>query len=263
MSAFLELQGVACGYPKGFSLGPLSLCVEKGTVLGVIGPNGSGKTTLVRVISRVLRPHRGEALLEGVNIWELSSKEFACRVAVVSQELPRVQMRIEEYVMLGRLPHYNRFQLFEKGSDRQVVEYAMRLVGVEGLRERLLERISGGERQLVGMARAVAQEPELLVLDEPVAHLDISKQLEVLGLVHRLRDELGLTVVVVLHDMNLAAEFCDLVGVMKDGRLVAMGEPWEIITEEMVLEVYGARVRVERNRFSGRPLVVVSREALG
>jgi len=258
----LELQGVVCGYLRGFTLKGVSLRLERGTVLGVIGPNGSGKTTLVRAISRILKPSGGRIAFEGNDIWELPAGEFAKRVAVVSQDSPSVDMRVEEYVMLGRLPHYQRFQFFESREDREKVAMAMELVGIGNLKERHLEETSGGERQLVGIAKAIAQEPRLLVLDEPVAHLDISRQLDVLNLVERLRGELGITVVMVLHDVNLAAEFCDVVGVMREGELLALGTPCETITEVMVREVYGVKVVVEKNRFSQRPMVVITREGV-
>lgn len=253
----LEARQLTCGYEDGFFLQGVNLAVARGEFLGIIGPNGSGKTTLVRALARGLKPMEGEVLLEGRDIWRISLKEFARRVAVVSQDSQVGYMRVEEYVLLGRIPHYGPFQFLETGRDLEVARRAMELTGVTHLKGRLMDEMSGGERQLVLLARALAQEPELLLMDEPTAHLDIAHQVAVLDLVRRLKEELGLTVVVVLHDLNLASEYSDRVLLMKEGRVRAMGTSHEVIREGLLKEVYGVEVLVQEHPISSRPYVVV------
>ncbi len=253
----LEVQILTCGYQEGFLLRNVELAVAPGEFLGIIGPNGSGKTTLVRALARSLKPMAGRVLLEGRDIWEVPPREFARKVAVVSQDTQVGYMKVEEYVLLGRIPHYRPFQFLETSRDLEVAREAMELTGVAHLRDRLLEEMSGGERQLVMLARALAQEPRLLLLDEPTAHLDIAHQVAVLDLVRRLKEDLGLTLVVVLHDLNLASEYSDRLMLMKGGGVRALGTPGEVVKEDLLREVYGVDVVVQEHPFSGRPYVVV------
>lgn len=253
----LEVQGLTCGYEGGFRLRDVDLAVAPGEFLGIIGPNGSGKTTLVRALARSMRPLTGEVLLEGRDIWSIPPKEFAKRVAVVSQDAQVGYMRVEEYVLLGRIPHYRPFQFLETSRDLEVADTAMELTGINYLKGRLLEEMSGGERQLVMLARALAQEPRLLILDEPTAHLDMAHQVAVLDLVHRLKGEMGIALVVVLHDLNLASEYSDGLLLMERGRVKKMGAPHEVIREDLLGEVYGVEVVVQEHPVSRRPHVMV------
>ena len=253
----LEVQGLTCGYEEGFLLKEVEFSVAPGEFLGIIGPNGSGKTTLVRALARSLRPLEGKVFLEGTDIWAMPPREFARRVAVVSQDSRVGSMRVEEYVLLGRIPHYRPFQFLETSQDLEVAREAMELAGVIHLKDRYLEDMSGGERQLVMLARALAQEPRLLILDEPTAHLDIAHQVGVLDLVVGLKEKLGLTLVVVLHDLNLASEYSDKLMLMKDGRVRLAGHPGEVMREDLLKEVYGVDVVIQEHPLSGRPYVLV------
>ena len=253
----LSVRGLVCGYDSRFFLKDVCLEVGRGELLGVIGPNGSGKTTLIRAISRVLKPVKGEVLLEGRNIWEMDLKTFARKVAVVSQDAQAGFMKIKEYVLLGRIPHYRGLQFLETKRDLEAAERAMSMTGILHLKDRPLMDISGGERQLALIARALAQEPELLLLDEPVAHLDIAHQVAVLDLIKRLNRELGLTVVVVLHELNLASEFCHRLLLLDRGRVHSMGTPKEVLTQETLREVYKADVLVKEHPISSKPYVIV------
>jgi iron complex transport system ATP-binding protein len=259
----LEVRSLVCGYDSRFFLKDVCLDVGRGELLGVIGPNGSGKTTLIRAISRVLKPVEGEVLLEGRNIWEIDLREFARKVAVVSQETQMGFTKVQDYVLLGRIPHYRRFQFLETKRDLGVVERAMSMTGILHLKDRFLRDMSGGERRLAIMARALAQEPEVLLLDEPVAHLDITHQIAVLDLVKKLNREWELTVVVVLHELNLASEFCERLLLLDRGEVYRVGSPEEVLTGGTLKEVYGADVLVEKHPVSSRPhVLVVSGEVL-
>lgn len=252
----LGVKGLMCGYDSRFLLEDVCLEVCRGELFGVIGPNGSGKTTLIRAISRVLKPVKGRVLLDGRDIWEMDLKAFAKKVAVVSQESRTGLMRVQEYVLLGRIPHYRGLQFLETKRDLEAAQKAMSMTGILHLKDRPLGEMSGGERQLALMARALAQEPELLLLDEPVAHLDIAHQIRVLDLVKRLNRELGLTVVIVLHELNLASEFCDRLLLLDEGRVHSMGLPEEVLTQEILKEVYKTEVLVRRHPISSRPHII-------
>lgn len=250
------MDGLTCGYRDRPVLKCLSFSVEDGELLGVIGPNGSGKTTLIRAITKVLEPMEGRVLLEGEDINEMDLSELARRVAVVSQNAEGGSwMRTEEFVLLGRVPHRRKFQFLETKHDEEVAERAMALTGTLKLKGRLLKELSGGERQLVSIAKALCQEPRLLLLDEPTAHLDIAHQVRVLDLVKKLNRDDGLTAMVVMHDLNLAAEYCDRLLLLKEGKLCKIGAPEDVLDPEVIQEVYGVRVVVGRNPASSKPCV--------
>ena len=266
MSSVAELRAVGFEYPGArvaarvrdpFSLCEVSLAVGPGEIVGVIGPNASGKTTLIRLLSGLLRPTRGEILLEGQPLARLTRAAVATRVGVVPQDVPRdFPYTVEQLVLMGRFPHApGRF--FESAVDRRIAAEAMALVGVRALAAERCDRLSGGERQRVMLARALAQEPRLLVLDEPTAHLDLRYQVECVGLLRRLNAERGLSVVVVSHDLDLAGHLCHRLLLLSEGRAVRQGPP-DVVLEPAALEaVYGCPVTVERYPVTGRPSVRV------
>jgi len=251
-----SVKKVVCGYGTKVVLDGIDLSVPRGEFLGVIGPNGSGKTTLLRVMTRALAPRQGEILLNGENIWRIPLKSFARKVAVVSQAVPTVPMTVEEFVLLGRIPHYCDLQFLETGKDTEAAGYAMSVTGVEGLRGRLMDQLSGGERQLVAVARALAQEPEWLFLDEPTAHLDIAHQVRILDLLLKLNQDSNLTLVMVLHDLNLAGEYCRRLLLMQQGRIRKVGSAEEVLDRATIEDVYGTPVAVGKNPLSSRPFVL-------
>jgi len=249
--AVLAASRVTAAYLDAPVLREVSLAVSSGELLALVGPNGSGKSTLVRVLSRVLRPQSGEVTLDGQPLYRLEGRAVARRLAVVGQEpAPGFGFTVLELVLMGRSPHLGRFGL-ERRRDLEIAAQALERVGAGDLAGRSVAATSGGERQRVMIARALAQEPELLILDEPTAHLDLNHQLEIMGLLCRLRDE-GLGVLAVLHDLNLAASYCDRVALMHQGRVLAEGKPGEVITAEHVRRTYGMEVLV-RESPAGRP----------
>jgi len=265
VSALVEFRRVAFAYPphpespasRAFAIRELSFAVGQGEIFGVIGPNASGKTTLIRLLSRVLAPSQGEILLGGEPLDWLSRSAVAMRIAVVPQDVPHgFPHTVEELVLMGRYPH-GPGRFFESEADRAVAREAMAMTDILPLSGEQLDRLSGGERQRAVLARAVAQQPRLLVLDEPTAHLDLRYQAECAGLLRRLNRERGLTIVLVSHDLSLAAELCDRLLLLAEGAAVRVG-PAEAVLDEPTLEsVFGCRVVVDKHPVSRRPTVQV------
>ncbi|MFB7171432.1 ABC transporter ATP-binding protein [Streptomyces sp. NPDC056254] len=215
----------------------VTLRADEGQVVGLVGPNGSGKSTLLRCVYRALRPSAGTVLLGGEDLHSLSAREGARRLAALPQEaVTEFDFTVAEVVAMGRLPH-QRSMARASDEDRKACEAALAGVGAGHLADRGFLTLSGGEKQRVLIARALAQQPRVLVLDEPTNHLDIAQQLEVLALVRGS----GLTVLTALHDLNLAALHCDLLHVIDSGRIVASGAPHDVLTPELLAEVFGVR----------------------
>jgi iron complex transport system ATP-binding protein len=242
---------------RPFEIGDLSLTVAPGEVLGLIGPNAAGKTTVIRLLSRVLVPSRGEIFLGGVPASRLGRAAVARQVAVVPQDVPQgFPYTVEQLVLMGRYPHApGRF--FESRDDLEIAREAMTLTGVEALAAEPLDRLSGGERQRVVLARALAQRPTLLVLDEPTAHLDLRYQTECVALLRRLHRDEGLGILLVSHDLNLAAEVSDRLLLMAGGSAVSVGTSEEVMQESVLEAVYGCRVVVDKHPATRRPTVSV------
>lgn len=266
---YLTVERITCRYGARPVLVDLSLTVRRGEFVGLVGPNGSGKSTLVKAVSRGLRPVAGRIRLDGREIESMRQQELARQMAVVAQETAvEFDFTVEEVVLMGRLPHLSRFR-GETEKDRRAVQEAMAATNTLHLKDRLVTALSGGERQRVLVARALAQEPQLLILDEPTAHLDIAHQVELLDLTRRLNREQGLTVIAVLHDLNLAAQYAGRLVMLKNGQVFAQGSPTEVVTEANVAAVYGSRVRVTRHPEEGTPHVILlsgqvgAREAAG
>lgn len=224
-------------------LHPTSFELEPGRVLGIVGPNGAGKTTLLRLLYRFHRPIWGRVLIDDEDIWTCSARHVARRVAAVLQEQPSdFALSVREIVALGRTPHRRGMAGTEGARDRQIVEGVLECLDLGPLASRHLGTLSGGERQRVMVARALAQEPRLLILDEPTNHLDIRHQLEVLHLIRNL----PLTIVISLHDLNLAAGICDAVLLLLRGHAQGFGPPEEVLTETAVSAAFQVQARRER-----------------
>ncbi len=252
----LSVQNVTAGYGGGVVISDVSMQVDQGELVAIIGPNGSGKSTLIRTMSRVLRPASGTVSLDGEDIYALSPTRLARAMAVVTQETAGdIPFLSRELVMLGRLPHMKRFS-GEGPADVEAVARAMELTSTMHLAERRLASLSGGERQRVVLARALAQEPRVLLLDEPTSNLDINYQVEILELVRQLALGQGLAVAMVLHDLNLAALYADRMVLLHRGRVLAAGTPRQVITSQLVERAYGASVLVTPHPAgAGRPQV--------
>jgi iron complex transport system ATP-binding protein len=252
----LKVEALRFAYDGPQVLDGLDLKVERGELVGIIGPNGSGKTTLLRLISGTLEPASGVIRLFGQALDHLTRRERACTVSVVPQEARVVfDFTVREIVLMGRAPHLGLLGIEGKG-DRQIAEEALEATDAAHLADARLAELSGGEKQRVLLARALAQEAPLMLLDEPTAYLDIRHRLELYYLVQRLRDERGLTVVVVSHDMHLAARFCPRLVMLHHGKVAADGTPQVVVTRENLRRVYQADVQILEDPTSGTPLVV-------
>jgi iron complex transport system ATP-binding protein len=256
----LEIRNLTCGYAENFFIEDINFKVNAGEIVGIIGPNGSGKTTLLRGISRALKPKSGQVFLDGKDIWQMNFKELAKKMAVLPQSINPTSLSVEEFVLLGRIPHLKNLQFFEGKNDLVIVKDCLRLTDTLSLKNHLMTQISGGERQLVFIARALAQQPKLLLLDEPTTHLDITHQVRILDLIKRLNRDLGLTVIMVLHDLNLAAEYCRRLILLKDGRIFREGVTENVINYKTIEEVYKTVVVVEKNPVSAKPYVLLVSE---
>ncbi len=254
----LEIKGLTCGYNSKIIFQEVDLKVKDKEFIGVIGPNGAGKTTLLRAISRVVKPHKGAIFWEEKDIWRWSLKELARNIAVVSQSYETRFITVEEFVLLGRIPHYKKFQFLETARDLEIARRCMWLTDTLELKDRPLEKLSGGEKQLTLIARALAQEPRLLLLDEPTVHLDIKHTTKILVLIKKLNSELGLTVIIILHDLNLASEYCNRLILIDQGRIRKIGFPREVLTEQIIEEVYKTAVVIRENPKSSKPYIFVS-----
>lgn len=256
MPSLYKVDHLNVSFSSTHVLKGISLEVRNGEFLGIIGPNGSGKSTLLRAMSGVIPISGGSVRLGDQNVSQLSGAEIARKLAVVPQESPvAFEYTVLEIVLMGRSPHLGRFQL-ESEQDLTIAMDALRRTNLLPFADRRVCELSGGERQRVMIARALAQNVDILFLDEPTAHLDIKYQVEVLHLAKRENIENHKTIVIVLHDLNLAAEFCDRLILLRDGELYAAGTPDEVITAENVKKVYGASVWVRRHPTSGRPYVL-------
>jgi len=259
-----SLKNVSFSYSRGKRaeseavLKELSCLILSGRVLGILGPNGSGKSTLLKLLARVFYPQNGTIDLLGKSLSGLSQVEVAKRVALVPQETLQVfPFTIAEMVLMGRSPHHQGWGgwHWEDSQDWAVAQKAMDELDVAHLGDRLVTEVSGGERQRAVIARALVQEPQILLLDEPTAFLDLHHQLDIARIIKRLNRERGLTVVLVSHDLNLASQYCDQVLLLNHGRLAAMGTPQTVIQPKIIEAVYGCSVLVDRHPQSGLPRV--------
>ncbi|CAL9640694.1 ABC transporter ATP-binding protein [Streptomyces sp. enrichment culture] len=250
----LRLDGISVVTDGRSLVSGLSLDVPDGQVVGLVGPNGSGKSTALRCVYRALRPSSGTVWVGEQELTRLPLRRSAQTVAAMTQDGGvDFDFTVEEVVALGRAPHLRGNQALS-GRERALCERAMDRLDIGHLAHRGVLTLSGGERQRVLLARALVQEPEILVLDEPTNHLDVRHQVELLSLLR----ESGLTVLVVLHDLNLAAAACDRIGVLRGGRLVASGAPAAVLTPELVGDVFGVRASVVQHPLTGGPQLLYS-----
>lgn len=266
MAVVFKIQDLTFTYDKTPILQDLHLELEKGSFLGIIGPNGSGKSTLLRLLSKALSPQRGVIFFKEASLGRWQRSDLARELAVMGQESPQdLDLTASQVVMLGRAPYQGRFSS-ESVRDWQVVEETMRLTHTWDLALRPFTQLSGGEQQRVMLARALAQEPEVLLLDEPTAHLDLNYQLELLSLVQEQVISHGLTAIAVLHDLNLAANFCDKLVLLCGGDVLAAGLVGDVLTTDLIREAYGIGVQVSTNPLTNRPSITplpLAKEARG
>ncbi len=240
----IRLESVQLGYDGRLVLRDLNVEIVPREIFGLVGPNGSGKTTLLRAISGRLPPQQGAIYLDFRHLSDLSSQELARELAALEQEIScSFDFTVREVVELGRLPHRERWQRLS-AQDREIVTRALARTHTLEFADRGIHSLSSGERQRVWLALALAQEPKVLLLDEPTAHLDLNYQIEIMELVRSLAKEQNLTVLVSLHDLNLALHYTDRVALLSEGRVVALGEPERVLTEELIEQVFRTRVRI-------------------
>jgi len=253
----LEVKNLNFRYKQELILKEICFSVSPGEFVSVIGPNGCGKTTLIKTILRSIVPETGTIHIQGQEVKTMSNKDLARHLAAVMQTIDPAAMTVRDYVQLGRLPFFEKYQFFETQKDVAIAQKYMELTGVASLADAKINEISGGERQLAAIARALTQEPALLVLDEPTAHLDITHQVRVLNLVNTLKKQLSLTILMVLHDLNLAAEYSDRLVLLdkKNGQIFKAGTPEAVLTEASIQKVYQTRVAVRPNPISNKPWV--------
>lgn len=246
----LSIEGIECRYTSVKILEDVTFQVKSGDFIGVLGPNGAGKTTLLKTISGILKPRSGVVYIDNKDVNQLKVKEIAKTIAVVPQDSQSAfNFSVMDIVLMGRNPHMGRFQL-ESPRDIQVALNSMKLAGIDRLADRSLDEMSGGERRMVLIARALAQEPRILLLDEPTLHLDVNNQITMMELLHSLCRRNGLLIVAVLHDFNLAARYCDKLILIGGSKIQAVGKPEEALTKENIATVFGVQVYIKRHEIT-------------
>ncbi|MFD1536449.1 MULTISPECIES: ABC transporter ATP-binding protein [Nonomuraea] len=252
----LQAVDVKLGYGDRTIVDGLDLGIEAGTVTTIIGPNGCGKSTLLRALGRLLRPQGGEVLLDGKRIDRIPTREVAKILGVLPQAPTAPEgLTVADLVARGRHPHQTWYRQWSSDDEAAVGE-ALAMTGLADLAERPLDELSGGQRQRAWISMALAQGTDLLLLDEPTTFLDLAHQVEVLELVRQLHREASRTIVMVLHDLNLAARYADRLVAMRDGRVVAAGDPHEVLTEELMREVFELDAKIITDPVAGTPLVI-------
>jgi len=252
----IEVQSLSLSYGNTSVLKSLSLPIARGKITVLAGPNGCGKSTLLRAIRRLHKPESGRILLEELDIAKFNDRALARQIGLLAQSPSAPEdMTVEELVRLGRYPHQSMLQPWSQ-NDSTALEAAMEGTGVAHLRSRRLGSLSGGQLQRVWIAMVLAQETDVVCLDEPVNHLDMAHQLDCLDLVRRLNVDYGRTIVLVLHDLNLAARYADRLVFLNDGVIAASGTPEELMTEAMIASVFGVQSMVITDPVHGRPLCI-------
>lgn len=251
----ISVQNINVSFGSVKALKNISLCMERGRFYGILGPNGSGKTTLLKSIAKNLKPQRGTVFVNGADVDKMKAKELAKELAYMYQNTDtQCDYSVTDVVLMGRNPYLRRFQT-EGPMDREIAMKAMKATNVWQLKDRRINEISGGERQRAFVARALVQDTDIVLLDEPVSHLDLQHQIEVLDIARKMAGKQR-TVVAVLHDLNLASTYCDYLILLKEGAIIAKGEPDKVLTEEIIEEVYGIKPYIVRGVNNNRPYII-------
>lgn len=246
----LQVNNLKFGYRKDLVIKDVSFNVKKGDFISIIGPNGSGKSTLLKTLNNLYKPDKGKIILEGKEIKTFKKRDLAKKIALVPQDTNiDYDFTVEDIVMMGRHPYKGRFEK-ENNEDYKIVKEALEMTNTFKLRERPITEISGGERQRVIIAKALAQNPSIILLDEPTSNLDINHQIEILNLLKQLNEERKTTVILVIHDINLAARYSKDIILLNDGKILGKGTPEEVITPKNIEESYNMKVVIEKNKYT-------------
>ena len=254
MDAVLAGREISVAYQQNMIIPPMDVKIEKECITSIIGPNGCGKSTLLKALSRTLPIRSGQVLLDGRLIAQMPTAEVAKQMAILPQgpQAP-AGLTVEELVSYGRYPHQKGFGRLDR-EDREAIRWALHITHMEELAGKNIDALSGGQRQRAWIAMALAQDTKVLFLDEPTTYLDVRYQLQILKLIQKLNREYGITIVMVLHDINQSLYYSDEIVAMKDGRIIAHGLPEEIISKELVKEVYGVDLTIQS--VDGKPFVI-------
>ena len=249
----LKVSDLSFGYNGKATLEGISLDVEKGEIVSLVGPNGAGKSTLIKCIDRILKPQKGTVLIDGKEASNMSSKDFSKMMGYVPQSTQEIfPYTVFDIVLMGRRPHIG-WRVTRR--DVRIVAKTLKFMGIDDFAERYFDELSGGEKQKIAMARAIVQEPEVLLLDEPTSNLDIRHQLEVMKIVQLFVQRGKISAIMAMHDLNLASRFSDKIVMLKDKGIFEVGDPESVLTPENIERVYGVRADVIKDR-EGRPYVM-------
>lgn len=263
MHNIFEITNLQVTIQKKAILHNINFCVQTGDFLGIIGPNGAGKSTLIKALSRIYNNSKGSILLDGKSIFDYSRKELASIIGVLPAELyVPYDFNVFDIVSMGRTP-YIRFSSRLTEHDKKIINDSMIHTDILNLTDRIFNSLSSGEKQRVLIAQALAQEPKILLLDEPTSHLDINHQKEIMDLLWGLNNKDKLTILFVSHDINCAAEYCNTILFLKDGCIIHTGTPKEVLTSENIHKLYGLNVHVSPNVVSGNPHVCLVPDHVG
>lgn len=256
MKPAIEVESLYFSYGDSLVLRDINFKIEKGEFVSIIGPNGSGKSTLLKNMISIYKPNKGLIKIDGKELKEYKAKELAKKVAIVLQDTNiAYDFSVFDVVMMGRNPYLGRFQN-ESYKDFQIVKDSLKLTDTLHLKDKSINQISGGERQRVIIARALAQEPKIILLDEPTSHLDINHQIEILSLLKKLNTEKNMTIVIVIHDINLAARYSNKMILLNKGEILSIGKPKEVITYENIEKAYNLNVVITKNLYTNSPYLM-------
>lgn len=251
----IRAEHIRAGYEDKIIIKDLSLEINKGEVVSILGPNGCGKSTLLKTLSRIIKPTNGDVFIENTSIHKMKNKTVSQKIALLSQHNTAPQdVTVKQLIYYGRFPHKKWYEVRNQ-EDEEIIEWAVKHTGLEDYKDRQVNALSGGERQRVWLAMALAQKPDVLLLDEPTTYLDLSHQLELMELVEEINQKLKMTIIMVLHDLNQASRYSDRLVIMKSGEIVADGVPKDIICEELIRKIYRIQCDIDVDPISQKPRI--------
>ncbi|MCX7903337.1 MAG: ABC transporter ATP-binding protein [Caloramator sp.] len=252
----INIKNLSFSFGKEIILDDIGLEIKKGYFYSIIGPNGSGKTTLIKHISRIIMPPADTIFVQEKDVTEYFQKDFAKKLSLVPQEIEgEHDFTAYEIVLMGRYCHLKMFE-GETKKDKEIALWAMKVTNTLHIKDKPFKNLSGGEKQRVIISRALAQESDIVILDEPISHLDINYQIEVLDLLLKLKEELNITILCVLHDLNMAAQYSDYIIAMKNGKIIKIGNPKEVINKNLIKALFNLEVSVFTNPINNRPFII-------